>query len=141
MKLRQLQDMIDADSELNVDSLDQHSLETAKLQSKYYRHYSNMLADLRASQYELDELLAFKHKYYKGQCNAAVYEKAPFHLKLTNAGVEAHVNADPQVQKLKKHMDMTNIKLDLIKDMKRSLEGRNWTIRNAIEFLKFKNGM
>lgn len=141
MKLREIQEMIDADSEMDVSSLDQHSLATAKLQSKYYRLYSNLLAEKKANEYELNDLIAFKFKYYKGQAAPEIYKEKPFHEKLTNAGVEAHVKADSEVLKLQKHMDMIDIKLELIKDMKRSLDGRNWTIRNAIEFLKFKNGM
>jgi len=140
MKLRELQTMVEEDSELDISSLDQHSLETAKLQSKYYILYSRFLAEQKANKYDLDNLLVLKGKYYKGQADPAVYKEKPFNLKLTNAQVDAHVRADPDVLKLQKAMDMLDIKLELIKDMKRSLEQRNWTIRNAIEFIKFKAG-
>lgn len=125
---------------MDASDLDQHSLETAKLQGKYYILYSKMLAEQKATKYDLDELLAFKFKYYKGQAPAEVYKEKPFHEKLTNAGVESHVRADPDVLKIQKTMDMLEIKLELIKDMKRALEQRNWNIRNAIEFIKFKSG-
>lgn len=125
---------------MDASSLDQHALETAKLQSKYYVLYSRTLAEQKSLKYDLDTLIAFKHKYYKGQAHPDVYKERPFRESLTNAGVEAHVRADLDVLKLQKTMDMLDIKLELIKDMKAALGQRNWNIRNAIEFIKFKAG-
>jgi len=141
MKLRELQEMIEIDSDLRIDVLDAQSIETAKLQSKYFVLYSNIMGEKKNLEYELSDLLMFKYKYYKGQCDPEVYKQKPFHEKLTNSGVEAHVNADEEVLKIKKKIDLCDIKLVLVDDMKKSLASRNWNIRNAIDFLRFKNGM
>lgn len=142
MKLRELQEMIEKDSDLSIDSLDQHSLETAKLQSKYFKIYSDLLGESRVLDYELSDLKKFKYQYYSGACSPEVYKEKPFHEKVvTNAAKDSYVVSDPDVLALQKRIDMVNIKLEVVKDMKKALEARNWQIRNAIEFIKFKNGM
>lgn len=141
MKINELQKMIEIDSKLDISNLDNNSLETASLQAKYYNLFANMTRDKRVIQDELDKMKLFKFKYYKGQCEAEVYKEKPFHETLTNAQAEAHVNADPEVQKLDRRLYLLDIKLELVKDMKKSLESRQWQIRNAIEFLKYKAGI
>lgn len=142
MKLRELQEMIECDCDLSDHSaLDQYSLNTAKLQSKYYVLYSNLRGELKSLEYEFDEVKLFKYKYYKGTASPEVYKEKPFHEKLTNSGIEAHINTDPDIQTLQKKMDMIDIKIELVNDMKKHLDQRNWQIRNTIEFMKFKNGI
>ena len=141
MKIAALQEMIEQDSKLDISNLDHNSLETATLQAKYYNLYANMSRDKRLIENDLEEIRLFKFRYYKGQCEPAVYKEKPLHESMTNAQAEAHANTDPEVQKLSKQLDLLDIKLELVKDMKKSLDGRQWQIRNAIEFLKFKAGM
>lgn len=142
MKIRELQEMVESDSILDITSLDQHSLETAKLQSKYFVLYSQILGEYKVLEHDLNDLKQLKFRYYRGLAEPEVYKAKPLHEKIsTNTLAQTYVEADQDVQKELKRMDVMNIKLELIKDMKKSLEGRNWQIRNAIDFVKFKNGM
>jgi len=140
MKTKELQDMIIQDSEMDISMLDHHSLDTAKLQAKYFKLYSMLVGEYKNMEYQLKVLKHDKLRYYKGEAGAEVYKEKPLHVEILKSQAPAYVEADEDVMELQKKIDILDIKLELVKDMKNSLSQRNWVIRNTIEFLKFRNG-
>jgi len=141
MKIRELKEMIELDSALDISKLDYHSLDTAKLQVKYFNLYTDEYGKLRALELSLDKLKIDKFEYYKGNAPAEVYKEKPFDLTLTTAKANAYTECDPEVEAMKREIDIQKIKVDLITDMKQALNWRHVQIKNAIDFIKFKNGI
>lgn len=137
MKLRELNQMITEDCELNYEALDTESLKTAYLQGKYMNLYSDEYLKLKAMYYKMDELKLAKEEYYSGKASPEVYKVKPLDLEIRKAKVELYVDNDDEVKKLQQEIDIQKTKVDLISDMKQVLSQRNWQIRNAVEFKKF----
>lgn len=140
MKVAELKQMVTDDCKINLEDLAQESVRVAYLQGKYYNLHFDEKGYMNALKKELEQVELKKRLYYSGKADPKVYAEKPFQLNLTKAEVEAHITADPDIESLKKRIELSQIKLDLISDMKFALNQRNWNIRNAIEFMKMKEG-
>jgi hypothetical protein len=70
-----------------------------------------------------------------------VYKVKPLELSLLKSEAPIYAEVDSEVVDCVKKISILDIKLQLIDEMKKILLSRNWIIKNAIEFLKFKNGL
>ena len=91
------------DAPIDKANLDTDALAIAKLHHKYL----SMLLDIKSKKiaysHKLEEFKKDKEIYYSGQSTSDVYRTKPFDLKLkTKAGIDKHVNTDPEIVSLSK---------------------------------------
>ena len=104
-----------------------------------------MLLDLKAKKialsHKIENIKKEKELYYSGQATADVYKEKPFDLKLkTKAGIDKHVNTDPEVVQLEQRIEYINILLEGLNHILEQIKWRNQSIKNAIDWARFTSG-
>lgn len=120
-------------NELKIDlsNLDINSSENPLLIQKYLNKYYSYLVQLNDLESKLDELKSKKYQFYK-----TGYKLIPENITELNY----LLNGDEEINTLKNKYKKLNIKISYIKDVIQQFKDRNWAIKNAIDFIKFKNG-
>lgn len=140
MLLADIQSEIEKDSEINNGKLDNESLRIPLLHSKYYNMFVAELRVLKGVEFEYRKMKKEKHQYYLGQASDEVYKASPMPQKVMRQDLELYLDADPDLSDLKTKYEMQKIKTELLESFIKTLNTRNFLIKNAIEFLRFKNG-
>ena len=137
----ELLSMWEEDAPIDKTSLDSAAVDAPKLHHKYL----SMLMDLKAKKiaftHKIENLKKEKELYYSGQATADVYKEKPFDLKLkTKAGVDKHVNTDPEVVAIEQRIEYINILLEGLNHILEQIKWRNQSIKNAIDWVRFTSG-
>ena len=141
MNMNELQNMIKVDSKVDITKLDTDSVEAPYVYGRYITIHATEKAYLL--KYKKDMKVLFKEKtaYYRGDADPEIYEKNPLHISILKSQVPGYVESDSGVQNLQEKIDIQEIKVDMISDFIYNLRQKTFHIKNAIEFMKFKNGL
>lgn len=133
---------MEEDREIDKNNLDSEALKAPYLHHKYYSVYIGELMRTKQLQLELDKLTKFKVEYYTGRCEDGVYEKAPLRARVAKQELDTYLLSDPDIQEIKQKIELQKIKCDFLSDyIKNVINTRGFYIRDAISFIKFKNGV
>ena len=69
-----------------------------------------------------------------------MYAEKPFDLKILKQDVDKYIEADEAYIQAKQKMDYLSTVVDFLDRTIKQIGGRDWTIRNAIEWRKFTSG-
>ena len=137
----QLLSMWEEDAGIDKVNLDREATNIPKLHHKYLTILLDIRAKKIAYNHKLEELKKEKELYYTGQANPKDYKDKPFDLKLkTKAGVEKHVNTDPEVVDLLKKIEYMDILLEGANHILEQIKWRNSSIKSAIDWARFTSG-
>lgn len=129
------------DAPIDKLELDSAATEAPKLHHKYLSMLMNLKAKKIAISHQLEDLKKTKELYYSGQATSDIYKEQPFDLKLkTKAGIEKHVNTDPEVVKIEQRIEYINILLEGLNHILEQIKWRNQSIKNAIDWARFTSG-
>ena len=141
MNLENLQDMWRSDSKLDEDQHDNDSLAIPQLHMKYMEFHNQYSLMKREREIEMKRLIKEKWLYYKGKAPSSIYKEMPFDLKLTTKEeINMFIEADDAICKLQFKIDYIEQVLLYLDSILRMINNRNFQIKNAIEWEKFKNG-
>lgn len=120
-------------NDLKIDKahLDDESVEAPLKVLKYLTLYFKKLKKLNEIQAIYDELYARRMEFYKRE-----YELIPENiseLKILLAGDKELINK-------KRELDNVNLDIHQLKEIVELFKSRSWSIKNAIDFLKFTKG-
>ncbi|MCG7944945.1 MAG: recombination mediator protein UvsY [Candidatus Thiodiazotropha taylori] len=131
----------DKDTEIDKTSLDDESLAIPKLHHKYLTIYLKIKANKIAYEHKLEILRKDKELYYSGQATSDIYKDKPFDIRLkTKAGVQKHVDTDPEVVVLLQKLEYMNVLLEGLNHILQQIQWRNQHIKSAIDWIKFQSG-
>jgi len=143
MNMDELKAMMSSDSKVDDTILDQESTKIPQLHNKYL----NLLHEerLRYKKLEADHKTLYRHKweYYTGKLDKEELDKLgwePFQKKILRGDVNIYLDSDSEITTSTARMSYSSAKLQLIEDYMKSINNRNWNIRNAIEWRKFLHG-
>jgi len=136
------------DSKISENALDETTLRTAVLHSKYLELYT--LAKLRLKKKELDLAILKKDKwlYYNGKMTKEEMDERgwqydPFNgmNKPLKGDMEMYYNTDSDIATTKMQVEYIGVYLDTCKEILDTLRWRHQTIKNIIDFKKFQAGV
>ena len=79
--------------------------------------------------------------YYKKKAPAEAYKDIPFDLKLTTRDeVEMFLDADEDLCKIKARIEFFKIIIYFLESVLKQISARQYQIKNAIEWEKFRSG-
>lgn len=135
--------MNEVEKDLIIDetSLSKESLNTAKIYGKYLRIRANENIRLNALRSDLKKLYVIKREYYSGRAAPEVYRDNPFNQKLLKTDVDTYVEADPEIDIQVKKIDVQSEKINYLNDALKMIAGRQFQIKNAIDYQKLINGV
>lgn len=144
--MKKLEDIVDeweTDCEVNSTQLDSESLRIPKLHAKYLRllQIQKSRLPLVTNRYEKMKLLRWE--YYNGKLSEEVlrqYKWEPFGLKVLKADLHNYMSADEVLMPLKNKLDECTETIGMLEDILKQISNRNFTIKNAIDFLRYTNG-
>lgn len=140
MTLTELQDQIGVDLKINPTELVFESVRTPEVFHKYNKLYMTEKLALKKLIREYDAAYLTQWEYYRKKAGPVVYEKKPLLKKIMDTDVKLYLTGDPVLQEFQLKIDL---KEELVEFLKRTIDqisGRQWQIRNSIEYLKYLGG-
>ena len=141
MNLETLQDMWKKDSVIDTDLYCEESTKIPQLHMRYMEFFNTYSLMKKEREIEMRRLIREKWLYYKGKAPSKVYKEMPFDFKLTTKEeVNMFIESDDDICKLQYKIDYIEQIINFLEGGLRQIGNRNFQIKNAIEWEKFKNG-
>jgi len=136
-----LLEMWEADAPIDKSNLDRESVDIPKLHHKYLSILMEIKSKKIAFNHKLENIKKEKELYYSGQSTADVYKDKPFDTRLkTKAGIEKHVNTDPEVVTILQKIEYMDVLLEGVNHIMESIKWRNQNIKSTIDWVRFTSG-
>jgi hypothetical protein len=133
-----------ADADLDLAALDSAARNVPLLHAKWWKYYAH--ERLRYKKIDSDYKVLYRQKweYFLGKMDDVERESLgwpPQPLKILTANVGIYIEGDQQIQDLLKKKAYLEEILKFIEDVLKQINNRNYTIKSAIDFLRFKHGL
>jgi len=146
MTLEQLLEMWKTDSEIDRYKLDETSLNTPKLHSKYLEILSIAKLQRKKAEHSQKRLLKKKWLYYNGKLPKDAIEELgweydPFQgLKVLKGEMEYYYNSDIDIQKSEEKCEYHKVFVETATEIVTNLNWRHQTVGNIIRWRQFEAG-
>ena len=141
MNLETIQEMWKKDSVIDTDLYCEEYTKIPQLHMRYMEFFNTFSLMKREREIEMKRLIREKWLYYKGKAPSKVYKELPFDLKLTTKEeINMFIESDEDICKLQYKIDYIEQLISFLEGVLRQINNRNFQIKNAIEWEKFKNG-
>ena len=143
MDLSEIRKLVAEDMPIDDTELDVESMTIPQLHSKYLNFYLDeklLLQKLNSDCYRLKKT---KWEYYTGKLDQDQLEEygwEPFQFKILKQDIDLYMDSDEDLQKLSNRVAYQKEKINYLDSILKSINNRQWNIRNAIEWRKFING-
>ncbi len=144
VNLSEIKEMVEKDLELNDTELDLESLRIPQLHNKYLNIYTDEKLELSAIEFKYNSLLRTKWEYYTGKLSQEELDSLgwePFQLKILKSDLDKYLLSDSELSKMKAKMLYQQQKLEYLLSIIKSINTRQFHIRDAIAWRKFVNGV
>jgi hypothetical protein len=142
MKLEEIESLWEQDSKIDRTDLDNESLKIPTLHGKYYKIYLREKVQLKAEEQEYKTFYKLKHEYYTGKLSKEELDEygwEPFQFVLKN-DLQVYIDADKDIAERLLKLQVQREKVDLLESIIKTLNGRGFLIKNAIDFIRFTSG-
>lgn len=143
--LEQIQNMWKADCGFDEDNLDKESLRSASLHAKYLDHYVENKLKLAKLNADMANLRRVKAKYYRGEMTKEELQQYGWEQWLYNKPLKSEMDevldGDVDVCNLKVKVEYVASIMYYLESVLYQIKGRDWQIKNSIEYKKFIVGM
>jgi len=143
MELSEIRKLVAEDSVIDDAELDIESIKIPQLHNKYLNIFHDEKLILLRTEAEYKSMLRVRWEYYSGKMSKDdldEYGWEPFELKILKPDLSIYLDSDDFLVKLKNKVAYQKEKIDYLESVLKSLNNRNWIIRNAIEWRKFMSG-
>ena len=141
MNLESIQEMWKKDSVIDGDLYCEESTKIPQLHMKYMEFHNTFSLMKKEKELDMKRLIKEKWLYYKGKAPSSVYKEMPFDFKLTTKEeINMFIESDDDIIKLQYRIDYIEQTLLYLDSVLRMINNRNFQIKNAIDWEKFKNG-
>lgn len=143
MTVNELISMWEQDSKIDTSDLTKESIKIPQLHSKYYSILLRETGILKINQNRYHSLYKDKWEYYLGiMPNQDVVERGweILRLKIIKADVDVYLQADNDMQEALDKVETSKMKIKFLEEVIKTLNNRNFTIKNCIDFERFKVG-
>jgi len=144
MNIQQIREMAETDLKIDGTELADESIRIPQLHGKYLNMYHDETLVLRKYEMEFQSLRKLKWEYYSGKMDQSTLKQLgwePFDHRILRNDYDVYLDADPDLLKLQAKVGAQKAKVDYLDSLLKGINNRQWVIRNAIDFLKFKSGV
>jgi len=144
MRLDDIRKMVAKDVVIDDTMLDMESIKIPQLHNKYLNLFHDERLFLKKLESEKRELLRDKWEFYSGKMTEEELNRRgwePFQLKVLKQDLDRYIYADKDVSVMTDRITLQQEKVDYLASIIKSINGRGWEIKNAIEWRKFTNGI
>jgi len=126
----------------NVD-LDTESLKIPNLHAKWLNILTKERQKLRRLTIKKQQLSKTLAEYYRGELNnpeeLAEIKREPYLKTVLKSEIHTYVDTDSDMIELNLRVSYQQEVVDVVEEIMKAINGRQWNIRNAIEWRKFSN--
>ena len=143
MELSEIRNLVAQDMSIDDTELDVASISIPQLHNKYLNIYLDEKLVLQKLTSEYNIMKRIKWEYYTGKLDREQLEEygwEPFRLKILKQDIDLYMDSDGELQKLSNRKAYQKEKINYLDAILKSINNRQWNIRNAIEWKKFING-
>jgi len=143
MNIQELINEWNKDSTIDKAKLDDESLKIPLLHSKYYNYFIQEKLILQKLESDYKKLELEKYEFYTMGHTEETKQKGwklPPKGMVLKADVNMYIKADPDIIDLTTKISLVQEKINFLDSIIKSLQYRSYTIKNAIEFMKFTQG-
>jgi hypothetical protein len=144
MKLEEISQEWIKDAKIDTTELDIESIKIPQLHSKYLKIYFEERRKLKGLEFQSKEMYLNKYEYYNGRLSDEELKNLnwePFMKRLMKNEVDLYLESDKDI--IGNNMRIVNQKekLDMLEEILKNLNQRNFQIKNAIDWKKFTQGV
>ena len=144
MKISEIIEEWKKDTKLDDLNLDSESLHIPSLHSKYLTHLSDTRLKLRALRIERKKIVRELMSYYSGDLNNPEdlkrINREPWAKKVLRNDIMGYVDTDSDITEIDAKIEMCEEKVEVLMEIIKSINGRNYNITNAINFRRLTMG-
>tara|TARA_Y100001938_G_C8086406_1_gene432323 strand:- start:2262 stop:2696 length:435 start_codon:yes stop_codon:yes gene_type:complete len=144
MRFDDIRKMVEKDMVIDDSELDLESLKIPQLHNKYLNLFHDERILLRKLEVERRELIRDKWEFYSGKMSEEELTRRgwePFQLKVLKQDLDMYIQSDSDVTKIDDRITLQKEKVDYLASIVKSISGRGWEIKNAIEWRRFTSGV
>ena len=144
MRFDDIRKMVEKDMVIDDSELDLESLKIPQLHNKYLNLFHDERILLRKLEVERRELISDKWEFYSGKMSEEELTRRgwePFQLKVLKQDLDMYIQSDSDVTKIDDRITLQKEKVDYLASIVKSISGRGWEIKNAIEWRRFTSGI
>ena len=144
MRFEDIRKMVEKDMVIDDSELDLESLKIPQLHNKYLNLFHDERILLRKLEVERRELIRDKWEFYSGKMSEEELTRRgwePFQLKVLKQDLDMYIQSDSDVTKIDDRITLQKEKVDYLASIVKSISGRGWEIKNAIEWRRFTSGI
>jgi len=144
MQLDEIFENWQIDSKISKTELDDESIKTSLLHSKYLKMYSTEKLVLYRLEAEYKILFKTKNEYYSGTLDLqTIKEKGwePNPKIILKSDIPIHIDADSDIQKISLKIGLQREKIYALESILKSISNRGFQISTAVNWQKLMNGI
>ncbi len=144
MKIDQIFDEWGKDSKIDINNLEVESLNIPYLHHKYYKILIDEKQRLTAAKASYAAMHQQKFEFYTSgptEDTQRLGWTLPPRGKIIKNDVEPYLTNDPDLVPLALRVGLMEEKISLIVSILDTIKNRSFHVKNAIDFIKFKNGL
>ena len=134
---------IEVDLKIDESDLGSESLRTPQLHNKYLMLLMRLKNKKDKIENEYKVLEKNKWLYYTGKMSEEQQKELgwePFDLNILRTDVDRILYADSELIELQNKVNEINRIINYVEDIVKIISNRQWSIRSAIDWMKFTNG-
>lgn len=131
------------DTDIDMTELGAESTKVPQLHGKYLSLLVSAQSEERQARRQVQVLTRIKSEYYMGTLDKRSLDKfgwAPFLKKVIKTELPLYLESDEDLQKLQAELMEATSKTKMLEEILRSLNGRGYLIKNAIDWIRFQQG-
>ena len=143
MNIENIMDLWSEDVKMDNVDLDTESLKIPNLHAKWLNILTKERQKLRRLTIKKQQLSKTLAEYYRGELNnpeeLAEIKREPYLKTVLKSEIHTYVDTDSDMIELNLRMSYQQEVVDVVEEIMKAVNGRQWNIRNAIEWRKFSN--
>ena len=143
MNIEDIMDLWSEDVKIDNIDLDTESLKIPNLHAKWLNILTKERQKLRSLTLKKQRLAKTLGEYYRGEMSEQELKdlgREPYLKTVLKADIHCYVDTDSDMIKLNLRASYQQEVVDVVEEIMKAVNGRQWNIRNAIEWRKFSNG-
>ncbi len=143
MNIENIMDLWSEDVKMDNVDLDTESLKIPNLHAKWLNILTKERQKLRRLTIKKQQLSKTLAEYYRGELNnpeeLAEIKREPYLKTVLKSEIHTYVDTDSDMIELNLRVSYQQEVVDVVEEIMKAVNGRQWNIRNAIEWRKFSN--
>ena len=144
MNIERIREMVEVDLKMDGTELADESIRIPQLHNKYLNIFHDENLVLRKYETDYKILRRQKWEYYSGKMSEDDLKSfgwQPFYHRILRQDLDVYLESDSDLLKIQSKVELQKQKVEYIDSLLKGINGRQWIIRNAIDWKKFISGV